>query len=176
MPDPRVEALVGVVARVEGAACWLAGLATNAAVIGGAAGALLWWATAGDRVDEWWQGTVTSLLVLLPCVAAPAWLVNVRSALHDLVELPDKLAGVTTRRMSTLRGRAARPERPAGGTLQAMRSVRSVVSDYGDVAGSWGTVAQLLVPSFWLLTAAALVAVPILVVVAAVAGLVEFYA
>lgn len=175
MPDPRLEALAGVVARVEGAACWLARLATKAALVGGGAGLLLWWVTAGDRVDEWWQGTVASLLVLLLCVAAPAWLLNVRSALHDLVELPDKLAGVTTRRVAELRG-GARPERPDGGTLQAMRSVRGVMSDYGDVVGSWGTVAQLVVPSFWLLTAAALVAVPVVVVLAAVAGLVDYYA
>ena len=175
MPDPRLEALAGMVARVEGAACWLARLATKAAIIGGGAGLLLWWVTAGEGLDEWWQGTVASLLVLLLCVAAPVWLLNVRSALHDLVELPDKLAGVTTRRVADLRG-GGRPERPDGGTLQAMRSVRAVLSDYGDVVGSWGTVAQLVVPSFWLLTAAALVAVPILVVLAAVAGLVDFYA
>ena len=175
MPDPRLEALAGVVARVEGAACWLARLATKAALVGGGAGLLLWWVTAGDRVDEWWQGTVASVLVLVLCVAAPAWLLNVRSALHDLVELPGKLGGVTTRRVAELRG-GARPERPDGGTLQAMRSVRGVLNDYGDVVGSWGTVAQLVVPSFWLLTAAALVAVPILVVLAAVAGLVDFYA
>lgn len=175
MPDPRVEALAGVVARVEGAACWLARLATKAAVIGGVAGVLLWWLIAGSRIDDWWQGTLGSALVLLLCVAAPAWLLNVRSALHDLVELPEKLAGVTTRRVAELRG-GARPERPDGGTLQAMRSVRGVLSDYGDVVGSWGTVAQLLVPSFWVLTAAALVAVPVLVVLAAVAGLVDSYA
>ena len=175
MPDPRLEALAGVVARVEGAACWLARLATKAALIGGGAGLVLWGVTAGDRVDEWWQGTLASLLVLLLCVAAPAWLFNVRSALHDLVELPDKLTGVTTRRVAELRG-GARPERPEGGTLQAMRSVRGVLSDYGDVAGSWGPVAQLVGPSFWLLTAVALVAVPILVVLAAVAGRVDFYA
>ena len=175
MPDPRLEALAGMVARVEGAACWLARLATKAAVIGGAAGVVLGWVTAGSRIDEWWQGTVGSVLVLLLCVAAPAWLFNVRSALHDLVELPEKLAGVTTRRVAELRG-GPRPERPDGGTLQAMRSVRGVLSDYGDVVGSWGTVAQLLVPSFWLLTVVALVAVPVLVVLAAVAGLVDFYA
>ncbi|HEV2758820.1 MAG TPA: hypothetical protein VGV86_04560 [Acidimicrobiales bacterium] len=175
MPDPRLEALTGMVARVEGAACWLARLATKAAVIGGAAGVALWWVIAGSRVDEWWRGTVGSVLVLLLCVAAPAWLLNVRSALHDLVELPEKLTGVTTRRVAELRG-GARPERPDGGALQAMRSVRGVLRDYGDVVGSWGTVAQLLVPSFWLLTAVALVAVPILVVLAAVAGLVDFYA
>ena len=175
MPDPRLESLAGMVARVEGAACWLARLATRGAIVGGGAGAVLWWVTAGHRVDDWWQGTVGSVLVLLLCVAAPAWLVNVRSALHDLVKLPEKLAGVTTRRAAELRG-GARPERPDGGTLQAMRSVRSVLSDYGDVVGSWGTIAQLLVPSFWLLTAAALLAVPVLVVLAAVAGLVDLYA
>ncbi len=175
MPDPRLEALAGMVARVEGAACWLARLSTKAAVIGGTAGVVLWWVTAGGRIDEWWQGTVGSVLVLLLCVAAPGWLFNVRSALHDLVELPDKLAGVTTRRVAGLRG-GARPQRPEGGTLQAMRSVRGVLRDYGDVVGSWGTVAQLLVPSFWLVTAVALAAVPVLVVLAAVAGLLESYA
>jgi hypothetical protein len=41
-----------------------------------------------------------------------------------------------------------------------VRSVRGVLRDYGDVVGSWGTVAQLLAPSFWLLTLVALGAVP----------------
>lgn len=175
MPDPRLEALAGMVARVEGAACWLARLATKAAFVAGSAGLLLWWVTVGDRIDEWWQGTVASLLVLALCVAAAAWLLNVRSALHDLVELPEKLSGVTRRRAVHLRG-GPRPERPDGGALQAMRSVRGALSDYGDVAGSWGTVAQLLVPSFWVLTLGALAAVPVLVVLAAIAGLVHLYA
>ena len=175
MPDPRIEALAGMVARVEGAACWLARLATKAAVIGGAAGVVLWWVTAGSRIGDWWQGTAGSVLVLLLCGAAPVWLVNVRSALRDLVELPEKLTGVTTRRLAELRG-GAPAERPDGGTLQAMRSVRSVLRDYGDVVGSWGTVAQLLVPSFWVLTATALLTVPVLIVLAAVAGLVDYYA
>lgn len=174
MPDPRLEALTGMVARVEGAACWLARLATRGAIVGGGAGILLWWVAAGHRVDDWWQGTLASLLVLALCAAAPAWLVNVRSALHHLVELPEKLSSVTTRRAAHLRG-GSPPERPDGGALQAVRSVRGVLSDYGDVVGSWGTVAQLLVPSFWLLTLAALIAVPVLAVVAAVAGLVHFY-
>jgi hypothetical protein len=51
--------------------------------------------------------------------------------------------------------------------------VGGVLRDYGDVAGSWGTVAQLVAPSFWLLTLAAFVAVPVLAVVAAVAALVN---
>lgn len=175
MPDPRLEVLTGMVARVEGAACWLARLATRGAIVGGGAGILLWWVAAGHRIDDWWQGTLASVLVLALCVAAPAWLVNVRSALHDLVELPEKLSGVTTRRAAHLRG-GSWPARPEGGALQAVRSVRGVLSDYGDVVGSWGTVAQLLVPSFWLLTVAALVAVPVLSVVAVVAGLVHVYA
>jgi hypothetical protein len=106
------------------------------------------------------------LLVLVLCLAAPLWLLNVRFALLDLVELPDKLSGIADRRLRT---RPA-PERPAGGTLGTIRSVRDIVQDYGDVAGSWGTVAQLVVPAFWLLTVAALIAVPVLVVVAAIAA------
>jgi hypothetical protein len=47
-----------------------------------------------------------------------------------------------------------------------------VVQEYGDVAGSWGTVAQLVVPTFWFLTLAALAAVPVLVVAAVIAGVV----
>lgn len=164
-----------MVARVEGPACWLARLATRGAIVGGGAGILLWSVAAGHRIDDWWQGTLASLLVLALCVAAPAWLVNVRSALHDLVELPEKLGGVATRRADHLRG-GPEPARPDGGALQAARSVRGALRDYGDVVGSWGTVAQLLVPSFWLLTLAALVAVPVLSVVAAAAGLVHVYA
>ncbi|MGI8810864.1 MAG: hypothetical protein ACR2KK_24095 [Acidimicrobiales bacterium] len=172
MPDPRLEALAGVVARVGGAACWLARLATRAAVVGAAAGTVLWSVVAGDRVDEWWQGTLASLLVLALCLSAPGWLWNVRSALHELVELPEKLGDVTSRRAGGLRRARPQPDRPDGGALGAVRSVRGVLRDYGDVVGSWGTVAQLVVPSFWLLTVAALVTVPVLVVVAALAALV----
>lgn len=168
--DSRLDALAGVVARVGTTACWLARLATRAAGLGGIAGAVLWWAVAGDRVDEWWQGTLASLLALAFCLAAPVWLLNVRFALLDLVELPEKLSGVTTRRLAQLR-RSRRPvERPEGGVLGGVRAVRDVVRDYGDVAGSWGTVAQLVVPTFWVLTLVALVAVPVLVLAALVAA------
>lgn len=160
-----------MVVRVEGAACWLAGLATRAAAVGGGAGFLLWWFAVGDRLDDWWAGTAVSLLGLGLCLGAAAWLLNVRFALLGLVELPAKLGGVTARRAAQLRGRPA-PDRPKGGVLGAVRSVRGVLRDYGDVVGSWGVVAQLVVPSFWLLTAAALFAVPLLVVLAAVAALI----
>ena len=141
-------------------------MATRAAVVGALAGGLLWWVVAGDRVDEWWRGTVGSVLVLVVCLAAPLWLLNVRFALLGLVELPEKLGGVADRR---LRARPA-AERPDGGALGTIRTIRDIVQDYGDVAGSWGTVAQLLVPAFWFLTVAALAAVPVLVVAAAIAG------
>lgn len=148
--------------------CWLARLATRAAVVGAAAGAALWWFVAGDRVGEWWRGTAGSLLVLVLCLAPSLWLTNVRFALLDLVELPEKLSGVADRR---LRSRPA-PQRPETGTLGTIRSVRDILQDYGDVAGSWGTVAQLVVPGFWVLTVVALAAVPVLVLAALVAGLV----
>jgi hypothetical protein len=154
------------VAKVGAGACWLARLATRAAVVGGLAGAALWWFVAGDRVDEWWRGTLGSLLVLALCLAAPLWLVNVRFALLDLVELPEKLRGVAGRRL----GSRPAPERPDGGTLATIRSVRDILQDYGDVAGSWGTVAQLVVPGFWVLTLAALAAVPVLVVASVIAA------
>lgn len=171
MQDARLDALAGVVARAEGGACWLARLCTKAAAVGGAAGALLWWLAAGDRVDEWWRGTAGSLLVLGLCLLPAGWLLNVRFALLGLVELPAKLSGVATRRAGQL-GQGRRPERPDGGALQAGRSVYGIVRDYGDVVGSWGTVAQLLVPWFWMATIVALAAVPVLVVAAAIAGLV----
>jgi hypothetical protein len=168
VPDARLDALTGVVAKTEGAACWLARLATRAAVVGAIGGAALWWFTMGDRVDDWWRGTAASLLALAVCLAPAAWLLNVRLALHDLVELPDKLSGVATRRMS----RPPAPDRPRGGVREAARSIHGLVSDYGDVMGSWGTVAQLVVPTFWFLTLAALSAVPVVVALAAIASLV----
>lgn len=170
MPDARLESLTRLVARVEGAACWLARMAGRAALVGGGAGLVLWWFVAGDRLTDWWQGTASSLLVLAVCSAPALWLLNVRFALIGLVELPDTLGGVATRRASGWRARGP-VERPDGGLLGAVRSVRAVVRDYGDVAGSWGTVAQLVVPSFWLLTLAALAAVPVVAVLAAVAAL-----
>lgn len=170
MPDPRLEALSRLVARVEGAACWLARLAGRGALVGGGAGLVLWWFLTGERITEWWQGTASSLLVLTVCLAPALWLLNVRFALVGLVELPDTLGGVATRRAGRWRA-PGRVERPDGGVLGAVRSVRAVVRDYGDVTGSWGTVAQLMVPSFWLLTLAALAAVPVVAVLAAVAAL-----
>jgi hypothetical protein len=170
--DPRLETLAGVVARAGAGVCWLARLATRASLVGALAGAVLWWALAGERVDEWWRGTAGSLLVLALCLAAPLWLLNVRFALIDLIELPERLRGVARRRAGRFRARPA-PERPDGGALAAVRSIRDLVSDYGDVAGSWGTVAQLVVPMFWALTLGALAAVPVLVTAAAIAGLAE---
>ena len=57
------------------------------------------------------------------------------------------------------------------GWLGTIRTVRDALQDYGDVAGSWGAVAQLVVPGFWVLTLAALAAVPVLVVAAGVASI-----
>ena len=170
MPDPRVEALTSLVARVEGAACWLAGLATRAAMVGALAGVVLWWFIAGERVTEWWQGTGGSLLVLGLCLAPALWLVNVRTVLVELVELPETLTGVATRRARVF-GKRPPSSKPQGGLLATVRSVRGVARDYGDVVGSWGTVAQLLAPAFWFLTLAALATVGLLCVLAAVAAL-----
>ncbi|MDQ4069412.1 MAG: hypothetical protein M3203_08080 [Actinomycetota bacterium] len=172
MPDPRVEAVTAAVARVEGVACWLSGVATRAALAGGVAGLVLWWFAAGERVSDWWQGTAVSVLVLALCLAPALWLVNVRAALIELIELPDRLRGVARRRAG-LRPAPASGPKPPGGLLGAVRALRGVLRDYGDVVGSWGTVAQLVVPSFWLLTVAALAAVPVVALVAAVVALVD---
>ena len=59
-----------------------------------------------------------------------------------------------------------------GSSVKAVAPSARIVRDYGDVVGSWGTVAQLLVPWFWMATIVALAAVPVLVVAAVVAGLV----
>jgi len=169
-PDPRVQAVAGLVARVEGAARWLAWVATRGALIGGVAGAALWWVTSGERLPDWWQGTAGSLLVLLLCLAPALWLLNVRMSLLGLVELPATLGGVATRRLRRA-GAGARPPAPDGGVFGAVRSTWGVLRDYGDVTGSWGTVAQLLAPPFWMLTVLALLAVPVVAVLAMVAVL-----
>lgn len=166
--DLRVERLAALVTRVGWAACWLARTATRVAVAAALAGVVLWWAAAGDRVTDWWQGTATSVVVLALCIAPAAWLLNVRFALLELVELPDTLRSVASRRLAQPR---PEPVRPPDGVLGALRTVRAVVRDYGDVTGAWGTVAQLVVPSFWLLTALAFIAVPVVIVLAAVAVL-----
>lgn len=171
MNDPRLDVVAAVVGRVEGKACRLARLATRGAVTGGVAALPLWWVVAGDRLTDRWSGTTASLLTLALFVAPTAWLVNVRFALLDLVELPQKLAGVTTRRVARLRTPPP-VERPDHGPFATARSVWAVLRDYGDVVGAWGTVAQLVAPWFWLLTAAAFVAVPVVVLVATVVLLV----
>jgi hypothetical protein len=171
MVDPRLDVLAGVVGRVEATARWLARLASRGAVAGGVAALPVWWVVAGDGVTEWWAGTAASLLVLGLFLAPAAWLVNVRFALLELVELPQKLAGVATRRAAHLRT-SAPVDRPDQGPFAAARSVWGVLNDYGDVVGAWGTVAQLVAPWFWLLTAAAFVAVPLVALLAVVVVLV----
>ncbi|MDQ6797924.1 MAG: hypothetical protein M3256_11420 [Actinomycetota bacterium] len=171
---------MALVARVDGTARWLARLATAAALVGGVAGLVLWWSASGRGVHHLGQEAVLSLLVLALCLVPAGWLLNVRFALLALLELPQKLGEVTMRHASQLLGPAGSvPERNAGsvpergaGPLGALGSLRGMVRDYGDVVGSWATVSQLVTPGFWALTALALVAVPILVIVAAIAGLV----
>ena len=165
-----MQALAGLVARVEGAARWLAWVATRAAGVGGAAGALLWWVAASERIVDWWQGTAVSVLVLALCLAPALWLLNVRMSLLGLVELPETLSGVAARRMARTPA-GARPPAPKGGVLGAMRSIWGIVRDYGDVTGSWGAVAQIVAPPFWLLTVVAFLAVPVVVLLALVAAL-----
>lgn len=166
MTDPRLEAVGRLVAVVDGPARRLARVATRAAAVGGVAGLVLWWVAAGDRIADRWGGTVASLLALVLCLAPAAWLLNVRFALHGLLELPETLGGVAARRSAPFRD--VPPPRGLWPTVQA---VRGIVRDYRDVVGSWATVAQLLAPSFWLLTVVALAMVPV-VVAAAIAGLV----
>ena len=170
-PDPRLQAVAGLVARVEGAARWLAGFATRAAGVGGAAGIALWWLASGDRIGDWWRGTAGSLVVLILCLAPAGWLVNVRMSLLGLLELPETLGGVAARRVGRPPAGASTAA-PAGGAIGAVRTIWGVVRDYGDVAGSWGAVAQILAPPFWVLTVVALLAVPLVVVLALVAALV----
>lgn len=180
-PDPRLAKLSAVVVRVEGATRRLARLVTAAAVVGGASGLALWWATDGRRIHDLGKFTAASLVLPVLYLVPAAWLLNVRFSLLALLELPGKLGGVTMRRGPELVGRARReipaehgadggPRLPPG-RLAAARALRGLVRDYGEVVGSWATVAQLVTPTFWALTALALLAVPILVAVAAVAGL-----
>lgn len=130
----------------------------------------MWWRLAADTVGDWWQGTAKAVVSLAVLMAPALWLLNVRFALVSLVELPDKLGEIARRRGGQLRGRPA--ERPKGGLLEAIRTVRDLVRDYGDVTGSWGVVAQLVAPTFWVFTGAALVAVPVLVIAAVVVAIV----
>ncbi len=180
-PDPRLAKLSAAVLRVEGATRRLARLVTAAAVVGGASGLALWWTTDGRRIHDLGQSLAASLVVLVLCLGPAAWLLHVRFSLLALLALPGKLGGVTMRRGPQLMGRARReipaeheadrdPRLPRG-RLAAARALRGLARDYGDVVGSWATVAQLVAPTFWALTALALLAVPILVAVAAVAGL-----
>ncbi len=178
--DPRLARVVGLVARVEGTAKGVARLATLAAIAGAVGGLVLWGTTTGHRVDDDQEGTVVALLVLVLCLAPAVWLVNVRFSLLALLELPGKLSGVTVKRGTQLLG-APRLDLPATGSvpvrktgrLATIRSLRGVVRDYGDVVGSWATVAQLLAPTFWALTVLALLAVPVVIALAALAGLVK---
>ncbi|MGI8776977.1 MAG: hypothetical protein ACR2LJ_06225 [Acidimicrobiales bacterium] len=169
-----------VMARVEAATRGLARLATVAAIAGGSAGLVLWWSTVGHAVGRPGHSTVVAVLVLGLCLAPAGWLLNVRAAMLALLGLPAKVSGVVARRGAQL---AATRRRPAGaavpvveestGRLATVRTIRTAVRDYGDVTGSWARLGQVLTPTFWVLTGLALLAVPVLVAVAAVAGLME---
>jgi len=178
--DPRLARIVALVARVEGAAKWVARLATLAAIAGAVGGLVLWATTAGQRIDDDGEGAAVAILVLVLCLAPSGWLLNVRLSLHALLELPAKLTGVTVRRGTQLLGAPSLDLPPADsvpvrrrGRLATIRSLRGVVRDYGDVAGSWATVAQVLTPTFWALTVLAVLAVPVVIALATVAGLVR---
>ena len=143
-------------------ACWLARVATRAAAVSGAAGAAVWWQVRPDSTI----GAIAALVLLL----LPAgWLLNVRFALVSFVDLPGKLGEIARRRGVQLRDRPV--ERPKGGVLGAMRTVRDLVQDYGEVTGAWGVVAQMVAPTFWLLTGLAFIAVPVLVIAAVVTAI-----
>jgi hypothetical protein len=146
--------------RVARAACWLAKTATRAAVVGAVGGGVLWWQLRP-------QSTVAAVVGAVAVLVPSAWLLNVRTALVSFVEMPEKLGEIARRRGGQLRGRPA--ERQKGGVLEAMRTVRAVVQDYGEVTGSWGLVVQLAAPTFWVFTGLAFLAVPVLVIVALVA-------
>ena len=171
MPDPRAEALAGMVARVETAARRLARVATRAAVAAGVAGLVLWAAVAGGRVGDWWRGTATSLLVLAACLAPAVWLVNVRYVLAELLKVPDRLGGLARWGAGDRRGRSP-GEWPDRGLRHMVRAAQEIGRDASDILGSVGAVAQLVAPTFWFLTAAALAAVPVLALLAALAALV----
>lgn len=172
MPEGRRDRLAAAVGRAEGPARWLARVSTGASVAAVPPALLVWWRTAGPGLGDGTQATVGSIVILVAVLAPAGWLLNVRFALLALVALPATLDEVARRRGGQLRGWAsspAVPSRPAGGVLGATRAVRGVVRDYGDVAGSWGVVAQLVAPTFWLLTVVAFLAVPVLWLAALVA-------
>jgi len=196
--DSRLAALNSVMARVEAATRGLARLATVAAVAGGTAGLVLWWSTVGHGIGRHGHSAIAAVVVLGLCLVPAGWLLNVRMAMLALLGLPATMSGVVARRGAQLVGgrrgpeperppeRGPEPERPAErgpgitapivevrtGRLASVRTVRDAVRDYGDVTGSWARLGQLLTPTFWVLTGLAFLAVPVLVAVAAVAGLV----
>jgi len=180
MSDPRLATLNTVMARVEAATRGLTRLVTVAAVAGASAGLVLWWSTVGHVMGRPGHSAVVAVFVLGLCLAPAAWLLNVRTAMLALLGLPAKVSGVVARRGAQLAG--ARQGAPGAavpiveartGRLAAVRTIRTAVRDYGDVTGSWARLGQLLTPTFWVLTGLALVAVPVLVAVAAIAGLME---
>jgi len=174
--------------RVEQAARRLARLITIAAGVGASAGLLLWWSTVGRRIGQRGPEVAAVVVVAALCLAPAAWLMNVRFALLGLLEIPDKLSGVAARRGARfLDSPLVGPPRTAAGVtgpvlnertgrLATLRSLRSAFRDYGDVAGSWARLGQLLTPTFWLLTAFALLAVPVLVAASAIAAAVAVIA
>jgi len=176
--DPGLVRLTALVARIDGATRALARLATVAAAADGVGGLVLWWSTSGRHIRGLGPGTAVSLVVLALCLVPAGWLLNVRLALLAVLKLPETLGGVTMRRGTQLVATARRSSGvavPRARRLAAVSSLRSMVRDYGDIVGSWATVAQVVTPTFWALTALALLAVPVLLGVGAVAGLVAAF-
>lgn len=168
-PRERGERLAAAVNAIRVPVRWLARTATLLAMVAAVAAVVIWWIAAGQRTAAWWEGTVRSLLVLAVLLLPALWLVNLRMALLGVLELPSKLGDITRHRAPQLR--RVRVERPQGGMRGALRSVRGLVGDYGEVTGSWGLVMQLVTPWFWFLTVAAVVAAPLLALAAVVSGL-----
>ena len=143
-PSDRLRAVLSFAAR----------MATRASITSGIAATLIWWNIGSRRVGDWPGGTLRSLLVLALLLAPAAWLLNVRVALTSVRDLPGTLQDVARRRGPQLRDALSDPY--ASPSFPSVRSGGRAIRDYGDVAGSWATVAQIVTPQFWLFTVAAL--------------------
>jgi hypothetical protein len=160
MSDDQPRRLAAAIERIAGPASWFVRVVTRAAGLALVPAVIVWWVGAADGLGDWWRGTLASILALVLLALPALWLVNVRLAVTSLLALPDALEDVATRRVGEVRSRGI--ERPRGGLLGTMRTIRSVAQDYGTIVGGWGLVVQLVTPWFWLLTAVALAAVPVL--------------
>ena len=157
-----------------------------ARVLAAAATVLLWIAllsgiviSAALLAAAWGEGVaVGAALVMAAVLLAPWWwLRHARSTFRDVIALPDRLRAMNEgiSPFTVSKNELSPSSLRAGGIRNAVRTVRTTISEVSDFVSPASTVMEVVAPPFWLWTAVAagaaivlLVATPLVLLVLAV--------